>query len=158
MEKEDSESGFSLTDRHHSHLPKHTSNTEIRTIHAAERSDSSNEEHEKVSCSDQASVLHQLSPLSSTVAKYQHYLMMRHAARSTLLDDKLLIGPSAQYINLAITKKEQFSHMKPDHFTRPAFYGGVDQILHLSNPMGLADLFVPDNESPIKCILVEGPP
>ena len=48
--------------------------------------------------------------------------------------------------------------METDQFTRPAFYGAVDQILHLSKPMDLADIFVSDNESPIKCILVEGPP
>ena len=154
LEKEHSQS-CSL--RYCSQLPKHTSNTEIGTTNPAERSGSSNQE-EEVACLDHASVPHRQSPLSSTIAKYQHYLKSVYEVRSTPLDDKLLIGPSAQYINLGITKKEQFSHMKPDHFTRPAFYGGVDQILHLSKPMDLADIFVSDNELPIKCILVEGPP
>ena len=155
-EKEHSQSCSSL--RYCSQLPKHASNTEIWTINPAERSGSSNQEEEEVACPDHASVPHQLSPITSTIAKYQHYLKSVYEVRSTPLDDKLLIGPSAQYINLAITKKEQFSHMKPDHFTRPAFYGEVDQILHLSKPMDLADIFVLDDELPIKCILVEGPP
>ena len=153
LEREDSQSSSSCNYR--SQLPKCTSNTDIRTVSAAAKSGSSNQEQEVV---DHASVPRQLSPLSSTIAKYQHYLKLVYKERSMLLDDKLLIGPSAQYINLGITKKEQFSHIKPDDLTRPAFYGGVDQILHVGKPMGLADIFVSDNESPIKCILVEGPP
>ena len=76
------------------------------------------------------------------------------------MDDKLFIGPCAQYINLAIVKKELFSHKELDEFTRATLHGGIDQILQKKEKVSLEDIFVTedDHESPLKCILVEGPP
>ena len=148
--------------KYHSQSPRHTSSKETGRKNAVNESGLSKQDQhhyiKDVACPDNSSEPHLLPPLPSAISKYQDYLKSVYEVRPTLLDDKLLISPCAQYINLAIIKKERFSHMDTDQFTRPAFYGGVDQILHLSKPMDLADIFVSDNESPIKCILVEGPP
>ena len=74
------------------------------------------------------------------------------------MDDKLSIGPCAHYINLAIIKKEQLSQEEADEFTRATLHGRVDQILCQKEPVHLEDIFVSDSKSPLKCILVEGPP
>ena len=76
------------------------------------------------------------------------------------MDDKLFINPCAQYINLAIVKKEQLSHEEADDFTRATLHGGIDQIFQKKEKVCLEEIFVTEDdcESPLKCILVEGPP
>ena len=110
--------------------------------------------------SDHVSVHHQLPLFSSAVAKYRHYLKSVYEAKPTPVVDKLFIGPCAQYINLAIVKKEQFTHKQVDEFTRATLHGGIDQILQKKEKVQFEDIFVTedDRESPLKCILVEGPP
>jgi len=51
-------------------------------------------------------------PVFSAIARYQHYLKSLYKAKHTQVDDKLFIGPCAQYINLAIIKKEQLCQKK----------------------------------------------
>ena len=74
------------------------------------------------------------------------------------MDDKLFIGPCAQYINLAIVKKEQLCQKEADEFTRATLHGGVDEILCQKEQVHFEDIFVSKSKSPLKCILVEGPP
>ena len=106
------------------------------------------------------SVPRQLPPFSSAIAKYRHYLKSVYEARPTPMDDKLFINPCAQYINLAIVKKEELSHEEADEFTRATLHGGIDQIFQKKKKVHLEDIFVTEDdcESPLKCILVEGPP
>ena len=146
--------------------PNHTSSMEIVTRNVAKGSGSSKQEQynsiEDVAYHSHVSVPHQLVPIfPSAVAKYQHYLKFVYEAKPTPVDDKLFIGPCAQYINLAIVKNEQFSHKEADDFTRTTLHGGIDQILQKKEKIHIEDIFVTegDSESPLlKCILVEGPP
>ena len=109
---------------------------------------------------DYTSVHCQLPPFSSAIAKYRHYLKSVYEARPAPMDDKLFINPCAQYINLAIVKKEQLSHKEADEFTRATLHGGIDQIFQKKKKVHLEEIFVTEDdcESPLKCILVEGPP
>ena len=135
------------------------------TRNAAKGSGSSKQEQyhsvEDVACPDHASVPPQLVTLfPSAVAKYRHYLKSVYEGRPTPLDDKLFIDPCAQYINLAVVKKEKFSHEEADEFTRATLHGGIDQICQKKEKVRLEDIFATeeDHESSLKCILVEGPP
>ena len=105
-----------------------------------------------------APVIHQPLSFSSAIARYQHYLKSLYKAKPTPVDDKLFIGPCAQYIKLAIIKKERLSREEADEFTRATLHGGVDQILCLKEQVHLKDILVSESKSPVKCILVEGPP
>ena len=58
------------------------------------------------------------------------------------MDDKLLIGPCAHYINLAIIKKEQLSQEEADEFTRATLHGRVDQILCQKEPVHLEGIIL----------------
>ena len=145
--------------------PNHTSSMEVVTRIAAKGSGSSKQQQyhsvEDVAYHGHVSVPHLLVPIfPSAVAKYRHYLKSVYEAKPTPVDDKLFIGPCAQYINLAIVKKELFSHKELDEFTRATLHGGIDQILQKKEKVSLEDIFVTedDHESPLKCILVEGPP
>jgi len=69
-----------------------------------------------------------------------------------------LIGPSAHYINLAIITNKQVCREEANEFTRATLHGGVDQILCRKGQVHLEDVFVSKSKSPLKCILVEGPP
>ena len=106
------------------------------------------------------SVSCQLPPFSSAITKYQHYLKSVYEAKPTPVDDKLFINPCAQYINLAIVKKEQFSREEADEFTRATLHGGIDQICQKKEKVHFEDIFATeeDGELPPKCILVEGLP
>ena len=118
------------------------------------------EKHQSLEDVDYTSVPRQLPSFSSAIAKYQHYLKSVYEARPTPMDDKLFINPCAQYINLAIIKKEELSHEEADEFTRATLHGGIDQIFQKKKKVQLKDIFVTEDgcESPLKCILVEGPP
>ena len=115
---------------------------------------------EDASYSDHASVPLSLPPFPSAVGRYRHYLKSVYEAKPTPMDDKLFINPCAQYINLAIVKKGQFSREEADEFTRATLHGGIDQIFQKKEKVCLEDILVAedDHESSLKCILVEGPP
>ena len=152
-------------------LFKNMSNTEGRnegtiitsSTSQSEESTSTKQEHhslEDVANPEYTSVSRQLPPFSSAIAKYRHYLKSVYEAKPTPMDDKLFINPCAQYINLAIVKKEQLSHEEADEFTRATLHGGIDQICQKKEKVRLEDIFATEDdcESPLKCILVEGPP
>ena len=138
--------------------------SKTRRSNAAKESGSSKQEQhhsvEDASYSDHASVPLPLPPFPSAVAKYRHYLKSVYEAKPTPMDDKLFINPCAQYINLAIVKKEQFSREEADEFTRATLHGGIDQIFQKKEKVRLEDIFTTEDyrELPLKCILVEGPP
>ena len=108
--------------------------------------------------SNYAPITHQPPSFSSAIARYQHYLKSLYKTKPTPVDDKLFIGPCAQYINLAIIKKERLSREEADQFTRATLHGGVDQILCQKEQVHFKDIFVFKSKLPLKCILVEGPP
>ena len=150
-------------------LSKHTSNTEGKikgeviispTSQSEESISTKQEKHQSLEDVDYTSVPRQLPSFSSAIAKYRHYLKSVYEARPTPMDDKLFINPCAQYINLAIVKKERLSHKEADEFTRATLHGGIDQIFQKKKKVHLEDIFVTEDdcESPLKCILVEGPP
>ena len=105
-----------------------------------------------------APITHQPLSFSSAIARYQHYLKSFYKTKPTPVDDKLFIGPCAQYIKLAIIKKKRLSREEADEFTRATLHGGVDQILCLKEQVLFKDILVSESKSPVKCILVEGPP
>ena len=105
-----------------------------------------------------APITHQPPSFSSAIARYQHYLKSLYKAKPTPVDDKLFIGSCTQYINLAIIKKVQLNQEEADEFTRTTLHGGVDEILCQKEQVHLQDIFVSKGKSPLKCILVEGPP
>ena len=96
--------------KYHSQSPRHTSSKETGRKNAVNESGLSKQDQhhyiKDVACPDNSSEPHLLPPLSSAISKYQDYLKSVYEVRPTLLDDKLLISPCAQYINLAIIKKE----------------------------------------------------
>ena len=153
-------------------LSKHTSSMEGKnegevitspTSQLEDGTSTKQEQHhslEDVAYPEYTSVSRQLPPFSSAIAKYQHYLKSVYEAKPTPVDDKLFINPCAQYINLAIVKKEQLSHVEADEFTKATLHGGIDQICQKKEKVRLEDIFATEDdcELPLKCILVEGPP
>jgi len=141
--------------------PKYSTNAETGTRGVVEEGDSNHQQsHSTEDASDPnyAPISNQPPPVFSAIARYQHYLKSFYKAKPTPVDDKLSIGPCAHYINLAIIKKEQLSQEEADEFTTATLHGRVDQILCQKEPVHLEDIFVSDSKSPLKCILVEGPP
>jgi len=136
--------------------PNCTTNAETRKRNSVEESDSIRQQ----GYSTVAPITHQPPPVSSAIARYQHYLKSLYKAKPTPVDDKLFIGPCTQYINLAVIKKELRlrSQEEIDEFTRATLHGGVDEILCQKEQVHLEDIFVFESKSPLKCIFVEGPP
>ena len=140
---------------------KCTADSETGTRSGAQDGDSSYQQShstEDAPGTNCAPITHQPPSFSSAIARYQHYLKSLYKAKPTPVDDKLFIGPCAQYIKLAIIKKARLSREEADEFTRATLHGGVDQILCLKEQVHLEDIFVSKSKSPLKCILVEGPP
>jgi len=138
--------------------PNCTTNSETGTRAVIEESDSNYEQSYSTEDATSPPITHQPPPLSSAIARYKHYLKSFYNSKPTPVDDKLFIGPCAQYINLAIIKKEQLSQEEIDEFTRATLHGGVDQILCQKEQVHLKDIFVSKSKSALKCVLVEGPP
>ena len=140
---------------------KCTADAETGTRSGVQDGDSSYQQShstEDAAGTNYAPITHQPPSFSSAIARYQHYLKSLYKAKPTPVDDKLFIGPCAQYINLAIIKKEQLIQEEADEFTRATLHGGVDQILCRKEQVHFEDIFSSESTSPLKCILVEGPP
>ena len=61
-------------------------------------------------------------------------------------------------INLALVKKEILSKEEMDYFTRRTIRGDINDIVKEKQPISMEMIGQPNNNKPIKCILVEGAP
>jgi len=140
---------------------KYTTDAETETRCLVEESKSSHQQShstEDITGPYYTPVTNQPPLASSAIAKYQHHLKSFYRVKPTTIDDKLLIGPSPHYINLAIITNKQVCWEEANEFSRATLHGGVDQILCWKEQVHLEDVLVSDSKSPLKCILVEGPP
>ena len=88
----------------------------------------------------------------------QHNIYSR--VQSTSSHDKYPhIGKRTKYIPLAVVKMESVTKASADKFTYTTLkQHGVDEILHMKEPLEMDDLFKPVSDQPLKFILVEGAP
>ena len=95
---------------------------------------------------------------TANIAKYASYLQSLYKARNLPICQKWPPTPSKKYINLVLIKKDDSSLSEAYEFTSAKLHGSIDRILKKKEPIFMYQVMIPDSESSIKCILVEGAP
>lgn len=69
-----------------------------------------------------------------------------------------ILSPGHQYINLAVTQKNDLSKQEAGEFAMAQLQGDVCQILRARVPIKMKDIVSHETGKPLKCVLVEGAP